>query len=122
MSNSHRPNPRALVASTYTLCDWADTQTPLVMRDQGPHHHHHTHVTLFLQYDFLAPRTTLLHSPRIHARPLLENVKFSCIMFLCNWVAKIEVPESDIITIMLGMPELVMEKKENSESQFFGEA
>ena len=54
--------------------------------------------------------------------PLLENVKFSCIMFLCNWVTKIEVPEFDIITIMLGMPELLMEKKENSESQFFGDA
>ena len=49
-------------------------------------------------------------------------MKFSCIMFLCNWVAKIEVPEFDIITIMLGMPELLMEKKENSESQFFGDA
>ena len=43
-------------------------------------------------------------------------------MFLCNWVTKIEVPEFDIITIMLGMPELLMEKKENSESQFFGDA
>ena len=42
--------------------------------------------------------------------PLLENVKFSCIMFLCNWVTKIEVPEFDIITIMLGMPELLKRK------------
>ena len=43
-------------------------------------------------------------------------------IILCNWVAKIEVQEFDIITIMLGMPELLMEKKENSGSQFFGDA